>query len=725
MGLSIIERPQGVILGTCVAATIHEDYATYATIETTSAHNLNTGDWVYISSFVEDYNGFWQVQNVSAIRFFLLNPDGSYVPWVVDADITYCPQQSLHSWSAIHLPIVYKIKSDLYPTNNFDVFVTVSSYANASGYTKLTLSASLTINELEYIQISGALSSQVNGIFQVIDKSSSSVITIDLAYDSSLSFSGGMVILYYSNYHVIVNIYAGLPATHSQYVKKPYQLAGTFRFIPDSNNEVMFSVAELVKAYIEISNNMIQSSWPLNLDAFSGFYITVQESYDTSDGYTITTFEGEESNDINNFEGVAINSKLEFKNQYSGFMTEFIGTWLTKFIIPKVWPGYLFDISFINIFSSLDVIITIVKKLNGSTISTETQTISSPDYGVIRQIISAESSYDQYCIKASTLGSSGIPETTTNVTLPALSSGVNNAGSGIDWTTGASPNVALPYTTGIMSNVSDIWSENLAFIAGNTYSFNVNWTSSDMLALNITISFYIYILDSSNNIIESSVTDVTTGATRNSTITFVATDPDVKYGIKARLVKTGATVGGGNITITINSITATTTTPGTPPIPAQDITDEICLSIVNECTTNAIQLTWLNNLGGFDYWVFGSGQPTDKEYIRDITDSGETKVNLFSEWPKSYGQDANTIRRQTFRNSNKKILVHSQYLTLDELQAIEYIKSSILVEMVNSRSDKRRVIVDTDSWSAYKDNDKLYNLSFTISYTDDIPSQRL
>jgi hypothetical protein len=59
---------------------------------------------------------------------------------------------------------------------------------------------------------------------------------------------------------------------------------------------------------------------------------------------------------------------------------------------------------------------------------------------------------------------------------------------------------------------------------------------------------------------------------------------------------------------------------------------------------------------------------------------------------------------------------------------IKAIKSSPLVQIVNSIYDRRTVIVDTDSFvwkqegQAQKDP---YKISFTITYTDDVPSQKV
>ena len=138
-------------------------------------------------------------------------------------------------------------------------------------------------------------------------------------------------------------------------------------------------------------------------------------------------------------------------------------------------------------------------------------------------------------------------------------------------------------------------------------------------------------------------------------------------------------------------------------------------------TTTPIYITWLNYLGGFEYFFFTS----KKEYQIEIGNTGTTKNNVLPSWPQSYAKTADTLRKQTFRESVKKIVVRSQHLTLNQLEALSSIKTSPLVQIVESRTDRRTVIVDTDSFKKYDEIDKLFSLQFTITYTDNIPSQRV
>lgn len=138
-------------------------------------------------------------------------------------------------------------------------------------------------------------------------------------------------------------------------------------------------------------------------------------------------------------------------------------------------------------------------------------------------------------------------------------------------------------------------------------------------------------------------------------------------------------------------------------------------------TVTPYQMTFLNYLGGFEYFVFTAR----KEYQIVIDDAGETKENLLPNWPYSFGENADTIRKQTYRRAANYVIVRSQFLSIEQLEALKYIRVSPLVQIIYSRIDRRTVIVDTDSFKVYDEKDKTFTLEFRIRFTDDLPSQRL
>lgn len=548
MAITILERPQSGFVTDCFSATIDEDYTGKATVNTLVPHNKNDGDYIYITSNIENYNGFFVVSYIDGYHFFILPyPGADPVAYIVDADITYCIQEDSHGWSCVHLPIVYRLRSDIFPVD--PPGASVSSFENDHGYTKITLSIGfIAQEELEFFVIDGAASEEVNGVFQIITKYSGSVYTINLAYDASYSFTGGNLRLYYNNYAVLVRVYAGIRGAHFWESIKPYELAATLKFIPDENNECKFSINEILKSYITHANNTLLATLPNNTDFWCNFYIETAESFDQSDGYTITTQETAFTSDEGNFEGYAAHAQLPFKNQYSGFLSDYViktsshkAKWLTAFVQPVYFTGKYMDLSVI--------------------------------YGRSNQIRLFK---DGVQILASTYDE-GVYR------FPITAAGV--------------------YKVQVLSN---------------------------------------------------------------------------------------------------------------------DMTEEITVVEDTTCSSQDIYLTWLiPGLPAFDYWNFQA----QKDYIQDIQETGETKVNLLPDWPNSYGSFADSIRKQTFRKSNQSIVVRSQYVTEEQLEAIKNIRLSTLVQIMVSRSDRRTVIVDSDSFTTHSDGDKLFQIEFTISYTNDNPTQ--
>jgi hypothetical protein len=135
-----------------------------------------------------------------------------------------------------------------------------------------------------------------------------------------------------------------------------------------------------------------------------------------------------------------------------------------------------------------------------------------------------------------------------------------------------------------------------------------------------------------------------------------------------------------------------------------------------------IYISWLNNLGGFDYWLFHGY--SDK--LLSIEDTGETKRNIFPNWPKSYGTHADTITKQTLRRTKKQMLIRSQNLTRAQAEILGHeIKSAILVQLITTRRDRRTMIVDNSSITVQRGIDKIHYVSFTVTYTDDYPIQHV
>lgn len=706
MAVTIEKRPIGVILDTCVTATINQDYnSVYATVNYTS-HGLTDGDWVYIQSNVENYNGFWQVEVTNANEFILI--DNPYVEWIVDAIITYCPQSTTHGWSCIHLPIVYELSNTRYPTNSVDPVRTISSITDDNGYLNLNLSGPLgTFEDLAFVKLSNCPDSDFDGIYQIIDKLSTSAVTINMAYSSATASGivGASINIIYTNYVMVVRVYAGINSAHTWADQKPYELAATLEITPDENNRAKFSINEILKGFIETSNNLLQPSLPNNLDAWCMFFIEVGEQYDTSDGYTVTTFEGGFASDQSEFEGYAANAKLPFKNIHSGYLSEYVMTnstakFLTLFSIPVLFscgdtPNCYQDISFILPQGYPNAFLKKEYYTNGVLQTTvNTEVVNSLHGGLFRlQLEDQNCNYDR--VDATIIS--------TDVNL------LNEYGDAVQEST---PNVAWT-EDGIFGTPSVILTSNqtsekvgfaYTFYKGRSYEINPSFQRISAGGTNNETIYIRFYSGKTLNLFSGLIQEFSGTYASFDNFTFTPSE-DAAYIVYS--IERPAGAGSYEYTL------LTTVIEGVA------ISETKQFDIDCGCSNQEIRLTWLNYLGGFDYWAFHG----ESEHAIDITASGETTANIFPSWPKSYGEMADTIKKQTFRESANRKFIFSQHLTQAQADAIAYIKTSPLVQIVNSRQDRLTVLVDTDSFTKYKDGDKTYSISFNIMYTDNIPSQ--
>lgn len=721
MAVTILQRPRGYILeSTSLTGGDATQYSSnnWVLINVNALHGLVNGDVVYITSDIENYNGFWIVEVTTATAFLIYNEEGSadrveYVANTLNLDVYKSTLE--HGWSCVHLPITYKLSNNLYPVNSSDTTRNINSVQDANGYTVLQLSGSLgSVHSYDFVKITVPNDTDLSGVYQIIEFISPTVMIINLVYEASNNFTSATAIKQYNNYTILVRVYAGLNASHTWTAQKPYELAATLEFTPDSDNEIFFSVNEILKSYIETRNNLVLGTLPTNIDFFSMFYIETAEKYDDSDGYTFGSLTSSFTSDQGNFEGYAGNAKLEFKNIYSGYLSEYFmdtvstpmtttGNFLTLFDELTFNPNY-FDVSFIVGTAAYKI-----KKLfyteSGGYIGASTVSIADID-GLIRLPI--DDVYPVIIFMLYNDDNEVISEQKTIRNLcqftEAQSTSFNNSAlnSGLPLNFTSPPNDTVVTTATLTRFVTPepnykgtvTWNMGIApFTAGDLVTIILDYLDATLLVA-----------------LESHT--IATVSTSGDSGSFDLPVPEQNiYGFRVRYAVHNV---GTNSNFTGNVLFDGAEFPVE--------THVLYTSTIGDCCDDEIiDLTWLNNLGGFEYFRFNA----NKDHIREIQEVITTKNNILPSWPKSYGADADTIRKQTKRVSNKAYTIRSQHLTTDQVDAISFIKSSILVQILVSRYDRRTVIVDTDSFIVRKDGDDTKEISFNVSFTDDIPVQSL
>jgi hypothetical protein len=534
-------------------------------------HALTTGSFVYITSDIDEYNGFFEV-TVIDYQSFKISEGSEFVEFYQELEIEYYQTQP-HDWSSIFLPIIYKASNDRWPTNSVDTIRTISSTSDDNGFTQMTLSGDIRtgdVNALEFVKIENASDPDLNNIWQIVEVTTNSNLVLNLPYSSSNSFSGATIQYYYNNYQVRVRIYSGLNASHPWTLRKPYEEMAELSLTPDENNEVMFSVSDYIKSKVAIKNNLTLFSLPLNLDAFTGFYITTAESYDYSDNYTLGTAESDFVQNM--FEGYAIAGKLPFKNVYAGDYADYVYTsgsparWLTNQTRLLAIEDNYFDVSFIK-----NIIGTFFTRLSWYvedylTLSEDVQ-YADQGIGVYRIPITANTAYDSVCIQAYKSATTGF----TPAVMPDISTWTNLDTGGPAWAISSQPEVDFNLLG--LNVTSDTLYTDYTFEAGQIYTFG--YTIEGVLCGSLIINIY----DGSMNVL-STVTIPHTTSPQSGTYSFAAPAGAEGIGLIAHEDCSCGSPSGGCIR-RVTSFTNDTTGGSTEP--AFAITEEICIDILETC----------------------------------------------------------------------------------------------------------------------------------------------
>ncbi len=716
MALTVVKRPKGYIVR-LDRETV--SYTNGSSILTHSAlHGLSTGDIIYI--YENQAIGFWYVTSLGASTFNIREYSGATVKtFLGTGSLQYSianggsiQWSSEHGWNAVHLPIVYKLTSDLWPTNSVDTVRTVSSYANDNGYVKLTLSGAITstVTELEFVKVT--FTGGESSVYQILTWYSTSIVTINLPYIGGITFVS--VQYYYNNYHARIRVYAGLVSSHVFTSEKPYTLITEQKVIPDSSGVVTLNINEFLKEQIEIiKNDLLRGTLPNDIDAFCQFYIEFAEAYDYSvGGYTLLDYVGTYTSDAGNFQGYAINSQLPFKNRYSGFMSNYLNE--NELIVSEPFAGSLG--SFSNI-PSAGAGWTYSSNFGGSasvTVTTGAQAVSdmlqTTDVFTTGEVYQADiwiavgpgngNMVRFFLVRAT--GEEEIyeyfPPSVSLTNMLYLSFLFRPTSDYTDF--GIKAYTLLSGGGGIIriDSVEITRIGGAKFLTPSLYprmsvgqffdiSFINPYGDSDLF-----MKRELYIDDVLTGTVYEQITDLDIGVYRFQV--------EQSY------------LGEDRIDLTL----VYEDYPG-----FVNVSETKTIEVDEECCLNCIDLSWKNYLGEMDYWRFKS----NSDYGVDIEKTTRAEKNIFPNWPNSFGEGADTIRHETSRVSSQEITIRAENLSREQVEDLFRIKTSPLVQIVNSRTDRRTVIPDVSSFVYLQESEKLFNITFKVKPTDTLPSQSL
>jgi hypothetical protein len=220
-------------------------------------------------------------------------------------------------WNAAHLPIIYRMTSNLFPVNTLDDSDAFSTVIDDAGYAKIIYPVSYNVYEPGlYVKVSGGV---YDGVYLIRSVDSGSV-TLDTPFTLT---DTGTFVKHYNNYHVRVKVYVGVPAGHPLYAHNPIAYRGIEYIVPNLDGQINFDASTWARSQLSINSNAAFADASVNEpDAWTGFYIAYAESYDVISGGETATYVGGYTEDPNVY--FAVNAKLPMQNIRGGNMRKYV-----------------------------------------------------------------------------------------------------------------------------------------------------------------------------------------------------------------------------------------------------------------------------------------------------------------------------------------------------------------------------------------------------------------
>lgn len=240
------------------------------------------------------------------------------------------------------------------------------------------------------------------------------------------------------------------------------------------------------------------------------------------------------------------------------------------------------------------------------------------------------------------------------------------------------------------------WADILVDLAGNVTSVGigyVNWTDMRVANNNDGIIYQLTI-DPDFNV--SSITRPSSPVDTDVTDNIIASN----------LLGVGYAESESTLFVTdgVNAIVYQYDSLALPVIPPSGTTGE------KASGDNYVTLTWMNSLGGWEYWTFTSRH----SYGDDVQDLGIIERDIFQDWDSGF-INGQSEREVLGKDVTPFTVLRSQALTKEQVDVIKNIRSSIKVQVVTD-SGFTTVIVDAGSFTYRTDKEKNILIEFTIRY---------
>jgi hypothetical protein len=230
--------------------------------------------------------------------------------------------QFLSRWNAGggELPLLYKIENDLFPTNKVDTVFDIIGATESLGRTSIETSADHLLDIGDLVFHKDCENESYNGTYRVVQIDSPTVYIVGVAFVGDET--QGSTQKRYENYAINVTVYAGLSDTHPLSELKPIEEIGKLSVQPDTDNISYIDIVELVKSKLSIQNPLFKEYYPVDLSAFTYFYVEVSETYRVGG---ITIFESTPT--VDSINSCAIDTELFTDPNFDNELTSWEQLW--------------------------------------------------------------------------------------------------------------------------------------------------------------------------------------------------------------------------------------------------------------------------------------------------------------------------------------------------------------------------------------------------------------
>ena len=634
------------------------------------------------------------------------------------------------------LPVQYKLTSNLFPTNNVDGIDTIIGIGNNGGYIELSLGSSYEVyQEKEYIKIIDCSQPLYNGVWQIIGISTYGKLTVDCPYITS---GIGDVQRYYNNYHILVQVYAGIPNGHALQAKRPIKLKDTIKVIPFTDNIAYVDVSNAIRSdFPKILNEYckrLQNEADVNVndwELWTSFYIAYAESYDiVIDGEVINftspyTFDvvssdippvmSEKFVDPSFTSGITNYTQVDYSLigiswvGFSGYVqatsaSGVVGTdYIGQSVVTEAWKIYTITINYLLSTSAFLGLI-----INGVT---KYYALKPSGAGVFTFEYLADSSLTLFTVGFVGLSTGESARLDSfSVTVPVGITGTPNyyyAVNGGQQFKYAQGNNMGEYVLNDNDLVAPTKFMTLfpvsSLFVNNEFDLSII-VPDDLLGTYDEINYEIEEYDSNGTLLFVDYVD------------FNYYDEGL-YRIRLDNYLFDLDTAYFKFTIYLHNTNDNSFTR---------LSEEKKVVIEADVCKSETHLTWFNYLGAWEYFKFGAYK--DFEYT-----NGENKIirrNIYNVWDNEFVRGDTQDDIISKGDSFNSVLVRSQRLTLDQRDTIvNWLKRSIKVMKIESgdfdcitENNKRTIILNTDSFST-QESDKQYFIDFKYRETNQIITQ--